>query len=140
MGGQRGLEVSVDVHVFSRVFPHSRCSALSAVCMRAGVFAEVFALVCLRRLRCVCGGVCWCVCGGVCWCKVLVRIEHQNNLGCRSRNSLEYHSDTHKTYVVMSWPSLQLTLTSCPVSMWTCPSEMSTGMSLPMIGIRLIEW
>ena len=58
MGGQRGLEVSVDVHVFSRVFPRSRSSALSAVCMRAGVFAEVFALVCLRRLRCVCGGVC----------------------------------------------------------------------------------
>ena len=56
MGGQRGLEVSVDVHVFSRVFPHSRCSALSAVCMRAGVFAEVFAGVfaevalCLRRV------------------------------------------------------------------------------------------
>ena len=61
VGGQRGLEDSADVHVF----PRSRCSALSAVCMRAGVFAEVFALVCLRRLRCVCGGVCWCVCGGV---------------------------------------------------------------------------
>ena len=48
MGGQRGLEDSADVHVFSRVFPRSRCSALSAVCMRAGVFAEVFALVCLH--------------------------------------------------------------------------------------------
>ena len=54
MGGQRGLEDSVDVHVFSRAFPRSRCSALSAVCMRAGVFAEVFALVCLRRCLLVC--------------------------------------------------------------------------------------
>ena len=52
VGGQRGLEVSVDVHVF----PRSQCSALSAACMRAGMFAV--ALVCLRRLRCVCGGVC----------------------------------------------------------------------------------
>ena len=38
MGGQRGLEDSADVHVFSRVFPRSRSSALSAVCVRAGVF------------------------------------------------------------------------------------------------------
>ena len=51
MGGQRGLEDPVDVHVFSRVFPRSRSSALSAVCVRAGVFAEVFALLCLRRFR-----------------------------------------------------------------------------------------
>ena len=67
--GQRGLEVSVDVHVFSRVFPRSRCSALSAVCMRAGVFAEVLAEVFAEVLAVWCGvwGLLWGRLGGVCW-------------------------------------------------------------------------
>ena len=68
MGGQRGLEVSVDVHVFSRVFPHSRCSALSVTfrgvyarwCVCGGVCAGVFAKVALCLRRCLR----WCVCGG----------------------------------------------------------------------------